>query len=164
MRCVIACLVICAMRSAIAAPCAAPSLAPGKDRLAQLAQAWRAAIGSGTGTTALDVVDGLAIVRRQGGTSLAIDVATGGVCATLAEQSKPGIDHYTARSAVAHGLLVGGNKHDLVGVELRTGAVRWQRRVLDPADHDDYTLRDALQVATVPGAIVVAFPLRHRDG
>ena len=152
----------------VARACGAGKGEASPDPVVGVPAAWRVPLGGGTGELLLDIVDGLAVVRWQGGRSVAVDAKTGGICAVLVRAPHEAggaatIDPYTAHGGIAHGLLIGGERFSIAAVDLATGALRWKRQVLDPAEHDDYALRDGLQVADAPGVVVLGYVVRHHD-
>lgn len=147
--------------------CAVPTSAAAPDPITHVA--WRAGLGAGTGALVLDAAEHLVVSRFQGGRSVAFDLDTGVTCAVLVEAPggagpAPAIDPYTARSAVAHGLLVGPSKFGVAAIDLESGQPRWTRDLAGTAREDEYALRDGLQVVAVQAAIVAGFRVRHRAG
>jgi outer membrane protein assembly factor BamB len=111
----------------------------------------------------LDVTDDGLLVALEGGQIVSIDIETGSPCAVLLEAPPGGasaaIDSYT-QSAVAHGALVGPSGFGVVAVDLWSGAVRFNRELVDPESRVG-PLRDVLRVVQASAAIVVGFPVRR---
>jgi outer membrane protein assembly factor BamB len=118
----------------------------------------------------MDAVDGLLVVRTQGGQSVTMDLETGATCAVLvpapgkAGADSAAIDPGSTRTAVAHGMLVGQSKLRVAAIDVRSGAVRWSHGLLGADDRPDpYALRESLRAIEAGAAIAVSFGVWKKD-